>query len=527
MAGDLSAGNVSSVSDRAEIGSPITPVVRGELLAIALWTLLADLLIFRTYGYTGPGLFLALVPPVFLIACPRLLVGPASKICIGLIVVVALRMMWQGSGWNVVSGWVLIVALSMSATGCVPYVLEGFVLGCRAIVDGAQRVSQYSLPRRIGRTAKANGQSLTWILPVTATVVFGGIFILANPDLLDSFSFRMGQLVERIGLWLQGISIWELPFCVMALLIGAGLMRPALPLFRVGPVDAELLSASQPIRAPLFAAFRNTLITLIVLFAVYLTFEWITLWKRDFPSGFYYAGYAHQGAAWLTFALALATAVLSAVFSGKMLRDQRIGLLRKLSWVWAAQNLLLAAAVYNRLLIYVGYNGMTRMRTVGFFGITVVVIGFCLVVYKIHRERGFWWLIRAQLIALVLTMIVYGLFPVDYVAHRYNARTVSDGYLHPSVMIAVKPISDEGVFPLLSLTECDDPIIRDGVLALLAKRQSQLEQVPLTHWTEFQGSRERLRTTLKQQESKWSQYRDQTLRNKAINEFRAYAMQWY
>ena len=200
-----------------------------------------------------------------------------------------------------------------------------------------------------------------------------------------------------------------------------------------------------------YPAFRNTLITLIGLFAVYLVFEFATLWKHDFPTGFYYAGYAHKGAAWLTFALALATAFLSLIFRNSMLSDPRLGRVRRLAWVWSGLNLLLAVAVYNRLLIYVGYNGMTRMRTVGFFGITLVVIGFCLVLCKIAPTkngsyRSFWWLIRAQLIALLLTVIAYSVFPVDYIANRYNVSRVQAGYLHPSVMIAVKPISDEGVF---------------------------------------------------------------------------------
>jgi hypothetical protein len=538
MAGDVGAGDSSANTfaaggvelvneDAGDQSPPIAPIVRRELIAILIWTLLADLLIFRANGFTGPGLFLAFAPVVFLIGCPKLIVGPGSKLCIGLSLVVAARMIWLGSGWNVVSGWVLIVALSMSASGCVPYVMEGFVLACRAVVDGAIRISQYPLPRRIGGSVRSGGRALAWLLPAIAAVVFGAIFVFANPDLVDLVSIRIRQLTERIELWLEGLSIWELPFCLLALLIGCGLMRPVLPLFQIGPVEAELLTSSKRVPSPLYAAYRNTLLTLIVLFAVYLTFEWITLWKRDFPSGFYYAGYAHQGAAWLTVALALATAVLSAIFSGTMLRDDRLEFLRRLSWIWSAQNLLLAAAVYNRLQIYIGYNGMTRLRTVGFFGITVVVIGLCLVVYKINRERGFWWLIRAQLIALVLTVILYSLFPVDYVAHRYNVAAVARGYLHPSVMIAVKPISDEGIFPLLNLANCDDEIIRNGVLARLAERQHQLEQLPKTHWTEFQASRELLKARLKRHESAWVKYRDKPTRDQAIATFRGYAMQWY
>ena len=538
MAGDLSSESLkSSVAPFGDSGDVsaieaelVRPVLRREVVAVALWTLIADLLIFRAYGFSGPGLFFGLVPLLFFIGCDELRRGPAWKLIVALLLLVAVRLIWSGSGWTIFSGVVLVVALAMSAAGYVPYVLEGGVLAGRVIVDGARRLGMYRLPADSSDPsgiARSNAQMLSWLLPTIAVIVFGSIFVFANPNLFDWVSLRMTQLAERIQLWFEGVSYWEIPFCVLALLIGAGLMRPVLPMLRIGPTGPEDPLAAQGTRSALYTPLRNTLWTLIVLFAAYLSFEFITLWKRDFPPGFYYAGYAHQGAAWLTFALALATAVLSLAFSGAMLRDDRLGSLRRLSWIWSAQNLLLAAAVYNRLMIYVGYNGMTRMRTVGFFGTTLVVVGFCLVVYKIGQNRGFWWLIRAQLIALMLTVIAYSIFPVDYVAHRYNTAIVDTGYLHPSVMIAVKPKGDEGVLPMLSLVHCEDEIIRNGVLALLAQRQLEIEDSPQEHWTEFQGCRALLKRRLAEQESEWSEFRDAVAREHAIEAFRQYAMQWY
>jgi hypothetical protein len=526
MAGDMS-GVASDAPPIERPLAPATPTRRREIVAVILWTFFADLLIFRTFGFSGPGLFFALVPVLFFIGCPGLAVGPARKLTIGLLLLVAARLVWSGSGLTLFSAVVLVVALSMSAAGCMPYVLEGFVLAGRAVFDGAKRIGGYRLTTWSRGPARAGGHVLTWLLPAIAAFVFGAIFVFANPDLLDWVSVRVTRAAERFQLWLQGFSFWEVPFCITAMLMGAGLIRPALPMFRVGPTVSQQRALSDAIRSPLYSAFRNTLLTLIVLFAVYLSFEFITLWKREFPAGFYYAGYAHQGAAWLTFALALATAVLSLVFSGSMLRDDRLSLLRGLTWIWSAQNLLLAAAVYNRLMIYVGYNGMTRLRTVAFFGTTVVVIGFCLVLYKIGRDRGFWWLIRVQLIALVLTVIAYSVFPVDYVVHRYNAATVARGYLHPSVMIAVKGIDDEGVFPLLSLTQSEDKIIRDGVRAMLAERQIRIENSPVQSWTGFQGSRELLKRRLRKHESAWTEFKSPAARSNAIAAFQAYAMQWY
>jgi hypothetical protein len=501
-----------------------------EVVALGLWTLLADLLIFRTWGYTGPAVFFALVPLFFL---AREFSGQQKWMAVtivGLLWLCAARLSWSGAGLTVAAAVLLVFALAMVASGYLPLVLEAFAFAGRVLIDGLVWIFGHRLPGApaVGRRTSPRA---TYLLPLSATLVFGGIFVLANPDLLDLVSTRISRVADRLWGWVAGISIWETPFCLMAFVLGAGLLRPLVPMLRIGPTDSSHVvdpRDAQP--SPLFAAYRNTLAVLIVLFAVYLVFEFTTLWRRDFPPGFYYAGYAHQGAAWLTFALALATGLLSLVFSGAMLRDPRLRWVRVLAWVWSAQNLLLAAAVYNRLMIYVGYNGLTRLRVVAFFGTTVVIIGFVLVLGKIINNRSFWWLIRAQLVALALTVIVYSLFPVDYLAQRYNAAQVAGGYLHPAVMIAVKPIDDEGLFPVIGLTDVDDPIIREGVLAMLAQRQLEIEAKSEEdwHWTKFQAATDLLYRQLALHKSRWSEYLDGTANRKAaIESFRNYAMQWY
>ncbi|NNE00115.1 MAG: DUF4173 domain-containing protein [Pirellulaceae bacterium] len=567
------------------ISSPMRPK---ETFAVLLWTVLADWLIFRTQGFTGPALFFAGAPLLFLAGPLRNVHRTTAIVLVGSLLLLSVRLIWLGTGLNILSAVALLVALAMVASGHAPLVAEGLVYAARVWLDGFLAVANYQwLPPRdrttqhaagdfddgvhqsgfpataVGSldpaaidpvtasssapnveasggstadtTAKPTASSVrpstsSWLLPLVAVIVFGGIFVFANPDLLESVSLRLSHFSEVVQSWFAKLSLWEIPFCLAALVIGAGLLRPVLPMPHFGPRH-EVVDTSGKLAAPLFTAFRNTLWTLIALFSVYLVFEFATLWRREFPAGFYYAGYAHQGAAWLTFALALATGLLSLVFSGSMLHDARLHAMRRLAWIWSAQNFLLAIAVYNRLLIYVGYNGMTRMRTIGFFGITLVVIGFTLVLYKIGKNRGFWWLIRAQLIALVLTVIGYGVFPVDWMAHRYNVARVTDGYLHPSVMIAVKEINDEGVLPLIGLVDTPDPIIREGVLAMLAQKQAEIEaesEIEPWHWTKYQGATSRLYKRLVTHQQSWDRYRKQPReRREAMDRFVDYAMQWY
>lgn len=288
---------------------------------------------------------------------------------------------------------------------------------------------------------------------------------------------------------------------------------------------------SEPAPAPLYAPFRNTLLMVIMLFGAYLVFEFHTLWFREFPQKFHYSGYAHEGAAWLTIALALATAVLSLIFRGGIQRDPRIGRLRGLAAVWSLESLILAVAVYHRLFIYVGFNGMTRMRFVGYFGVTAVVIGFLLAVVKIARQKDFGWLLQRHLWTLALAVYLFAIAPVDYLAMRYNVRRVLAGDPAPSVQFSVQPLNAEALLPLEPLLECDNETIRDGIRALLTDRQLKAEEVARhpagSHWTAFQLANHKFLRQLQTSLPLRPDRPADAARQNAWERFRAYAYQWY
>jgi hypothetical protein len=325
----------------------------------------------------------------------------------------------------------------------------------------------------------------------------------------------------------------EFVLWVAAAWIAGGLMRPLVKLaaFREPPATASAASAesSAPPETLLYATFRNTLVAVIVLFAVYLGFEFKTLWFRVFPKGFHYSGYAHEGAAWLTAALALATVVLSAIFRTAMLRDAGLPRLKKLAWIWSAENILLATAVYHRMSIYVDFNGMTRMRVVGLLGISAVLVGFLLVVWKIVHGRSFVWLVNRQLWTLAAAFYLYAVLPVDMLVHTYNVRRILTGDLAPAVQISVHPIDSGGVLVLPPLVNVDDENIRDGVRALLAERALHIDTLErsLTNWTSFQLADRLLDERLKKVNSDWAEFIDPAKRAAALERFRAYAYQWY
>lgn len=211
--------------------------------------------------------------------------------------------------------------------------------------------------------------------------------------------------------------------------------------------------------------------------------------------------------------------------------DPRLPQLRKLAWAWSLENILLAFAVYNRLFIYVGFNGMTRMRIVGLFGITAVLVGFIVVLYKIAQDRSFLWLIRRQLWTLSIAVYIFALTPLDTIVVSYNVRRILDGDLAPSVQCSVHPISSEGVVLLRPLMHCSDDIIREGITAMLAERENQIEERASVQqqqgWTSFQLSDAWVLKDLRANRNAWASYREPDEQTQMLEVFHTYVYQWY
>ena len=529
------------ISDSAEAllsasGPQQPPRVRlRELVALSLMVVLADFTLFRAAGFAGYAAFMigATVLLVFgtarfserkgTLAAGVLIVGP-------MLAALAIRLLWCGSWLGVVCGSVLIVCFAMALNGRVPYLSHAIEFAAQTIPAGHRGLNLYFRLLSGVKVRRSEGGRMSLLLPLVICSAFALLFVLANPDLLGAISSSLSVVFSAAQEWLVDFSpqLTEVLFWGCTIWITVGLLRPQ------SALDGDVTEEREQTPygpAPMYEAFRNSLIAVVGLFAVYLVFEFQTLWFREFPKGFHYSGYAHEGAAWLTVALGLATLLLSIIFRGAVLSDDRLPGLRRLAWLWSLENVLLAAAVYHRLFIYVGFNGMTRMRVIGLLGMTSVLVGFLLVVWKIVNSHDFHWLIRRQLWTVGVAAYLYAVLPVDSLVMTYNVDRILSGDSAPSVQISVHPTSAEGYLQLIPLADSDNEIIRDGVRALLARRQEighrESKQRTAGGWSAIQIAEDQLIDQLKSNESRWSGFANATARKEAAERFHKYAYQWF
>lgn len=518
---------------------PIRPAIRWrEILSILTLVVLADITIFRGIGYAGGALLLLVAPLLLVIGSP----APKFSIvlsAVGLMVwATAARLIWQGSAYSGFAGVLVVTAFAMTLSGRTPFILELLGYFCKSWIDAIDVLGVYDKWFRHQFRFFPKVFSLQWILPLMAVVVFGGLFVAANPDLARDVGQSITRFLNELGRWLENFSSSPLEalFCIAIGWYVVGVLRPSdwsqeLDAFSSPPEKIERTEASVAQDFSMFSAYRNTVIAVSVLFAAYLVFEFQTLWFRKFPKGFHYSGYAHEGAFWLTVALALATIVLSMIFRGSTLQDPRLPTLRRWAWIWSVENFVLALAVYNRLLIYVGFNGMTRMRVVAFLGTTSVVVGFLLVLWKIAHNRGFVWLLRRQILTVTLAAYLYVVAPVDWLVYTYNVRRILAGDPAPAVQITEHEVSPEGLLTLAPLMYASDPIIRDGIRSMLAVHvPTQAAQEASNFnagWTGYQMVNARLAQSLSQFPDGTDSQVPVAKRQADWARFREYAYQWF
>ncbi|MEZ6056254.1 MAG: DUF4153 domain-containing protein [Planctomycetaceae bacterium] len=516
-----------------------------EPIAALASVVLFNVLVYHGHGLTGAATFLFGWAGLMWLGSPRRKWLFSTNIVLSLLLITLLRLVWLGDELVIGCGLLLTASFTLTLWGKTPYLHELFVhvaqMGAGGVMSWIQGIVRLSTKWHGTRFAIRLGL----LLPVAAVLVFGTIFVFANPDLaawvkatwydwVDNF---LGRLEDWLPVPVQLVLWIVVGVCTL------GLMRP-LPIEMTrtprrlfdAPAGRDDLVDNNTRQEPIFESamlgpYRNMLISLIVLFVVYLVFEFTTLWGRDFPQGFYYAGYAHEGAGWLTAALALATVVLSTIFRGDVLTDERLPGLKKLAWGWSALNVLLAIAVYHRLMIYINFNGMTRMRMVGLFGVTTVIVGFLLVITKIVKRRNFFWLIQRQLWVPAVATVLYAATPVDWLVHTWNSRQILAGHLAPAVQITEHDVDAQGVLALCSLADHEDPVIRDGIRSLLARWSSRLgrerNEQETDHWTAFQYAETLLIDRLAELHPKWSPFEEQVPQESAWKAFRKFAYQWY
>jgi hypothetical protein len=444
-----------------------------ELAAVLAVVVAGDVALFSSKGAASGGfglgvLFVAL-PIVIAIAARAKRISATVGIVSGLLAAVAVRSVFEPTALTTLAGLALVFVLTYVLRARRAFVPEMIATALYAIGKLPSRIgAAFAGVKKITSKSKLGSISvLPIVVPLALCGAFIGVFALANPIVAHgvgvAWTFVAGFGLpgpERVLAWLV--------FTVLAI----SLLRPALRLAQ-GSEAAE--PKGDATKTSLLVS-RNALVGLNVLFLAYNALDAAYLWSGHAPAGLSTQKYAHEGAFWLTLALAMLTAVVGTMFRGALAHDLGAKTARTLAYVWMGQGFVLALGTYRRIAIHIAYSGLSDLRIVGILGTTLVACGVALVAYKLRTQRTFTWLVRRQLDAFALTMILYAVFPTHLVSAKVNVARITSGEYRPILHMFRQSKHAESAASLLPLLQHEDKRVRQGVASLLIDERDALRE---------------------------------------------------
>ena len=251
-----------------------------------------------------------------------------------------------------------------------------------------------------------------WVVPVLMSCVFLLLFASANP-LIEKWlsAANLAKLTSQLSA--PRILFWLLALCLIWPFIHQRWHRTrasaAHPALAIG--TGEFLSTATVLRS---------LILFNLLFAVQTVLDMVYLWGNvALPADITYASYAHRGAYPL-----ILTALLAAGFVLVAMRpggpSEQSNVIRPLVYLWVAQNVMLVISSILRLDLYVQIYLLTTWRIAAFIWMLLVATGLLLIVARIAWQRSNGWLIRVNLVAVMLTLYACSLTNFTAIIADYN-----------------------------------------------------------------------------------------------------------
>jgi len=203
----------------------------------------------------------------------------------------------------------------------------------------------------------------------------------------------------------SGIAVWIVPVLMSCVFLG--LFASANPLI------AKWLSAANLAKMTANLSLPRILFWLLALDVIYL-------WgNAALPADITYASYAHRGAYPLILTALLAAGfVLIAMRPGGPAEQSKV--IRPLVYLWVAQNVMMVISSILRLDLYVQTYLLTYWRVAAFIWMLLVATGLVLIVARIALQRSNGWLIRLNLIAVLLTLYACSLTNFAAIIANYN-----------------------------------------------------------------------------------------------------------
>jgi hypothetical protein len=287
------------------------------------------------------------------------------------------------------------------------------------------------------------------VIPLSIAFIFFTLYCFANPifgNYADIFFEKCSVFLHRI---FEGISFARLFFLVLgAILLATIYFRNEAKIFlqkdlsfrdklvrirnykKSRAAGNAGMSSWQPVPPPPYKtmALRNQnrsgvilllLVNGLLLVENIIDVKW--LWFGfDLPDGFSLKHYVREGTGFLLISILLSMGLLLYFFRKNQNFYKQNGLLKRLAYLWIAQNMILCFSVFLRNYHYIDFHGLAYKRIGVDAFLLLTAFGLITLLIKIREIKSVYYLVRINTWAFYGMLVGLSLFNWDVKIAEYN-----------------------------------------------------------------------------------------------------------
>lgn len=278
-------------------------------------------------------------------------------------------------------------------------------------------------------------------LPLLVAIVFFLLYSAGNRHFSNSFAGFfdwISDLFDQFNWQHAWFVVWGIFVCGALLLH----LRTGLEEYDLLPDEMKRVKKQKSFFTGMSVLRREVktgIVLLVLLNALLLLLNILDLqrvWIRFVvPEHFSLKNFVHEGTWILMSSIGLSLLVLLWIFRGNMHFFRENRWLKKLSYVWIAQNVFLALSLFKRNYQYIAFHGLAYGRIVVIAFLLMTLFGLFAFWWKIRHNRSFYFLLRvnswaAYLLIVAMSCVNWDKTIVDFNLHHPNVNEIDvDFYL--------------------------------------------------------------------------------------------------
>ena len=194
-------------------------------------------------------------------------------------------------------------------------------------------------------------------------------------------------------------------------------------------------------------------VNLIDIYWVWFNFEW---------NGEYLKQFVHEGTYLLILSILISMAIVLFFFRRNLNFFPNNTSLKKLAYVWLAQNAVLAVSVGIRNLWYIHYFALAYKRIGVLFFLVLTLYGMFTIYQKVSSQKSLFYMLRTNNLAIYSLLIAMALFNWDVIIARYNFNHYKQSFVHLDFLASLSykalPYLDKTMDELVEIKQVQDTL---------------------------------------------------------------------